>query len=280
MTKRKRPTTHNLVVIGDTHAGCPVALLPPSGIRLDGGTHVRPSKFQAAIWKLWEYFWDEWVPRATRGEPFDVLHLGDAVDGKPHGSISQITHNLNDQVRIAIEVLKPYVSRGERYYHLRGTEAHVEKSGYAEEIVARELGAAPDANGNHARYALRKLVGNGLVNAMHHIGTTSSAAYESTAVLKELTENYQECAAWNHRPPDVIVRGHRHRYMEVRKPSGLGFICSVVCPGWQGKTPFAWRIAGGRQSDPQFGGLLIRAGDEDPIYVRPWVKSMPPEKPE
>jgi len=40
----------------------------------------------------------------------------------------------------------------------------------------------------------------------------------------------------------------------------------MVTPGWQAKTPFSYRIAGARLAPPQFGGLLIRQGDEEPFY--------------
>jgi hypothetical protein len=38
---------------------------------------------------------------------------------------------------------------------------------------------------------------------------------------------------------------------------------AIVTPGWQAKTPFAWKIPGARLSQPQFGGVLIRKGDEE-----------------
>jgi hypothetical protein len=42
-----------------------------------------------------------------------------------------------------------------------------------------------------------------------------------------------------------------------------------VTPCWQGKTPFVWKIPGGRLSTPQFGGIVIRWADE--LFVRPKV---------
>jgi hypothetical protein len=35
-----------------------------------------------------------------------------------------------------------------------------------------------------------------------------------------------------------------------------------------GKTPFAWKVPGARISEPQFGGIVIRQGDEEHYYRR------------
>jgi hypothetical protein len=102
---------------------------------------------------------------------------------------------------------------------------------------------------------------------MHHIGTTGSAHYESTAVTKELTESYTQAGRNRLEPPDVVVRSHRHRHIEVRVPTSLGYGISFVTAGWQLRTPFAYKIPGGRVMTPQIGGSLIRQGDED-LFTR------------
>lgn len=262
-----KPIT-NAIIISDTHCGCRLALCPPE-VSLDEGGAYKHSKLQAVIWQWWQEFWGEWVPMVTRGEPFMVIHNGDAIDGNHHDSVSQITHNLVDQQRIAYEVLAPVVKQCEgRYFHIRGTEAHVGKSGQAEEALAQQLGAIPNEDGQYARYELWLNVGQGLVHIMHHIGTTGSMAYETTALMKEFAESCSEAARWGRRAPNVIVRSHRHRNSEIKVPTAdvYGICCTTA--GWQLKTPFAWKIPGGRVTTPQIGGTLIRFGDEDHCYTR------------
>jgi PTS system nitrogen regulatory IIA component len=41
--------------------------------------------------------------------------------------------------------------------------------------------------------------------------------------MAELAEAYTEAGRWRNRPPDVIVRGHRHRHIEIRVPTALGY---------------------------------------------------------
>lgn len=265
---------NNLVVFSDIHAGCQLGLCPPGGVFLDEGGSYRASSVQKKMWRMWRKFWDEFVPDATRGEKFAVVNCGDSVDGSHHKSTHQITHNLTDQVAIAREIIEPVVELCDgRYYHIRGTEAHVGQSAQEEEALAESVGAIPNEEGQHARYELWKRVGPRLVHLMHHIGTTGSQAYEATAVHKELTESFIEASRWAEEPPDCIIRGHRHRYIETNIATKHGYASAAVCPGWQAKTPFAWKIPGARLSLPQFGGLVVRYA-HGRLFIDPWVKSI------
>jgi hypothetical protein len=85
--------------------------------------------------------------------------------------------------------------------------------------------------------------------------------------MAELGEAYAEAGRWQNRAPNVVVRSHRHRHIEVRVPTKAGYGISFVTAGWQLQTPFVWRMPGGRSSLPQIGGSLIRMGDND-LYTR------------
>ena len=286
MSKTKRTYTRNLIVVSDTHSGCRLGLVHPDGARLDGGGWYKPSEFQLRMWALWTEFWSVWVPEVTKGEPFDLVHNGDALDGVHHHSTTQISHNLEDQQRIAEAVLRGPVAQckasGGKYFHVRGTEAHVGQSGEFEERLARTLGAVPNDQQQYARFDLWKRVGGPkgpLVHLMHHIGTTSSAAHEASAVNAELTAEYVEAARWKREPPDFVVRSHRHRSIAVDMDSAKGYAAAIVTPAWQGKTPYVFKIPGARLSEPQLGGVLIRRGDEEHYYRR-WVKTFERSKEE
>jgi hypothetical protein len=278
--KRSGTRTRNLVVVSDTHSGCRLGLCPPTPVALDDGGTYGASSFQKKTWALWREFW-EWVPEVTDGEPYDLAHNGDAIDGVHHNSTTQVSQNIEDQLTMAETTLRPVVERcrerGGVYYHIRGTEAHVGKSAVYEEQLAKRLGAKPNAEGQFARYDLWKRVGGAdgpLVHLLHHVGTTSSSARETSAVNAELAAEFNEAAQWGRVPPDIIVRSHRHRYSAIELPTKRGRATAVVTPGWQGKTPFAWKIAGARLTEPQFGGLVIRFNDEGVFYVRSFVKTL------
>lgn len=265
----------SLIVVSDTHFGCRLGLCPDRPIPLDDGGTYLASDAQRHVWRYWREFWDEWVPEVTRGEPYDVVHNGDVIDGVHHQSTTQISHNIEDQLTIAEMALAPEIAKckamGGTYYHVRGTEAHVGKSGVYEEQLAKRLGAKPNAERQFARWHLWKRVGGKggpLVHLLHHIGTTGSAAHEASAVNAELTAEYVEAARWNREPPDYIVRSHRHRSIAVDLNSAKGYAAAIVTPAWQLRTPFAWKIPGARLAEPQFGGICIRMGDEEHYYRR------------
>ena len=280
----------NLVVISDTHCGCRVGLHGPNKTRLDDGGFYESSGFQKKVYAWWREFWDEFVPRATRDEPWALLMNGDALDGQVMRAKTPISTNLNDQRHIAMDLLAPEIAKAKRYFHIRGTEAHVGKSAENEEALAESLGAEQDEDGKYARWKVELDLCGYRISAMHHVGTTGSMSYEATAVNKELTEEYADSARWCKKKPDVLVRSHRHRAIQLKLPAGWegapvkgrnskSAIC-VVTPAWQGKTPFVWKIPGGRVSDPQFGGIVIRVDDRDEeLFVRDWVKTIDPPKP-
>lgn len=269
--KRKEQIIRNIVVVSDLHCGCQLGLCPPTGARLDHGGRYEPNRVQKEIWKLWDCFWNDWVPRVTRGEEFDVVINGDSMDGSHHRATHQISHNLHDQENIAYEVLAPVREMARKFYMTRGTEAHVGPSGVQEESLAERLGAVANSEGQRSRFELWKKIGRGIVHFAHHIGTAGSMAYESSALMREASEMTLDAGRNGTLPPNVIVRSHRHRFLNIDFPLRGEFGIVVTTPGWQGKTPFAFRVPGGRVALPQFGGVCVKAGDEDSVYIRKMI---------
>jgi len=265
----------NIVVISDQHINCRLGLFTLKSFPVDDGGIYVPSKLQKSVAKWWREFWDEWVPSVVCGEPFIVVNNGDAIDGGPHhGNVTHISANITDQGKMAAAMLRPVVEVCEgRYYHIRGTEVHAGKSGMDEEALAEKLGAIPDDDGRYARWELWYELQGRLIHFMHHIGTTGSMHYETTALQKELSEAYVESARWHDKPPNMLVRSHRHRKTEVEIETSTGPAVCFTTPGWQLKTPFAYKIPGARQSRPQIGGSIIRV-HKDQIFTRHFVKSL------
>ncbi|MCX6551189.1 MAG: hypothetical protein NTY02_09335 [Acidobacteria bacterium] len=208
--------------------------------------------------------------------------MGDSIDGVHHGSTHQWTHSITHQIRHAEQILRPVIARCEgRFYMIRGTEAHVGPSSCFDEELAKAIGALPNREGQHARYELWKTLGPRLVHCAHHIGIAGSQAYESSAPMRELAESMIEAAKWGTQYPDVIVRGHRHRCLQIAVPT-CRVQAQILCvPGWQLRTPFTFRVAGGRVSQPQFGGAVIRwSATHRELFVRTWVRSLTREEAE
>jgi len=215
----------------------------------------------------------------TRGDRYAVGINGDALEGRHHGATHQISQNLADQLTIARRVIEPIRDRATHLYMIRGTEAHVGASGESEEALAVMVAADHDPeSGQHSRYEAFVRVGDCSVHCAHHIGATGSMAYETSAVTKEMNEFLADSARWGESPPDVIVRSHRHRQSRVYLDGHRGQIIGLVTGGWQGKTPFAFRVPGGRITRPHIGGAIIRQGDEE-HYVRTFLRTIPRPQP-
>lgn len=253
----------NAIVISDTHCGCQFGLCPEK-VYLDGGGVYNPSKFQKVVLECWRFFWEEWVPKVTRGDDYCVILNGDAMDHRHHGSTTQITQNLSDQENIAYEVLAPIVEKcNGLFYFIRGTEAHTGPAAEAEEQLAKRLGTVKDENGNYSRYELYIKIGSCLAHFSHHIGTTGSHAYETSALMSEYANTCVDSAKWGIPTPDIVVRSHRHKHTEIRVPTAKEYGYCFVTSGWQLKTPFSYRMPGGRVMTPTIGGSMIRQGDEE-----------------
>jgi len=276
MSADAQTQTRNLVAVSDLHVGDQMGLCPPDGVRLDGGGHYRPNEIQRKMWSLWESFWNDWVPHVTHGEPFDVCVNGDLIDGRKHLG-GQFTLSLADMRHIAAEVLLPVANRCGRLFVTRGTPAHAGQESEDEESVAEHLGAVASTAGQYARPELWIRVGDALVHLLHHIGTAGVSSYETTAVHRELVEEFNEAARWSEEPPQFVIRSHRHRFARTQIDGVKGdkhvMFTAAVTPGWQAKTSFAFKIAGARIAPPQFGGLVIRQGDEE-AYLRAQVWHM------
>lgn len=269
---------NNVVVISDMHSGCRFALCPPK-VKLDKGGNYEASDVQLILHEWWKQWWDKIVPILTKKEEYYIVINGDLVDGEHHGSKTQISHNLVDQTNVCKKLLEPILRRTacKGLFIVRGTEAHSGKSAEQEEEIAQDLNSIKDEFGDHSYYELWLQLGRfkSLLHFSHHVGTTSSASYESTAVYKELVEAYNEAGRFKNTPPDAIIRSHRHRQFQIDVASGMddeqtltGRALSIVTPAWQLKTPFAFKGVMGRSSTPQIGGYVIRSGDEDPLYAR------------
>lgn len=264
-----------VLFLGDTHIGDDGGLCPPTGFVRDSGAVVTQNRGQRVTWEHWEEA-REWVRQVLKGRPFDAVLGGDLVDGMHHNSTTEMSDNINDQERAAVSILAKMLEGSDRRFAYRGTDAHVGPAGQSDERIARALDCTPDEDGRFARYDLWYRMGHKdgpLVHGLHHIGTVGTQAYESTALMKEYTESCIEAARMGVQPPDVIVRHHRHRGLDVKIPTKRGQALVFTVQGWQLKSSsFTWRATGVRQAVPQLGLTLLLFNDEAGAYTRHFTR--------
>lgn len=250
-----------IIAISDLHIGSHAGLWPATGLRLDNGALQMPSILQDYTWRCWMHFWNEYIPshvKKLKEKNVSVVINGDVIDGNHHQAVDLIA-NIESQEHAAVQILKPIVNRY-RTFMVRGTEAHGGKSDQNTESIARQLGCELDEVGNNSVWQLWLDVEGVVFQFAHHIGTTSSAAYETSAPMRELVAGLVESAQWDQKLPDIMVRSHRHRYIPVSIPrSGDRDIQIIVTPAWQVRTPHVERID--RMRLPHIGGVLFIVED-------------------
>ena len=249
-----------VVVISDLHIGSSVGLCPTAGMRQDDGGWYKLSGKQRSLARCFENFREWALKRTDAAESRVIVINGDLIDGYHHNTVAVATNNVMIQEQTAIEFLKPVAADYDKTYVVRGTEAHVGKSAQSDEAIARALNCEVDPDtGAHSRWQCWMDVDGLVFNIAHHVGTTSSAAYESSAVMREMVAALVEAGQWEQRLPDVLIRSHRHRYIKIAIPSKKGEIQAAVTPGWQLRTPYIERLD--RMRMPHIGGLVIKVED-------------------
>lgn len=247
-----------LLVISDLHVGSTVGLCPRDGLMGDDGVRIQPSRFQIGLCDAFDNLIQKTIA-IKRVSKRALIVNGDCIDGFHHNTVAVMTNNIDRQEAGAVEILSGISKYFDKIYINRGTEAHVQQSAQSEERIGRAIGAEKDEIGNHSAWQLWLDVDGVVFNVAHHISTTSSSAYESSAVMRELVAAMVEAGQWGQQVPHVMIRSHRHRYILLDIPSQRGNIRAAVTPGFQLRTPFIERID--RMRLPHIGGLIILVED-------------------
>lgn len=260
-----RPRPIVAALVGDLHCNSTVGLCPVDGVELDDGGRYRPRPhgIQAWLWANWLDYWQR-VQRvaavegemAGNGQPARVWVVlnGDLVEGLHHRSTQVISANLEVQHRIAMACLAiPAALSPDRWFVIRGTEAHVAPSAQHEEAIARELGAVVDPEtGRSSWWHWVGEINGTLVDVAHHGNMGRLPWTRGNLVGRTAAELLFEAVRIGHRPPALAVRSHNHR----RHDTGAGNAPTRVMalPAWQMSTAFGHRVA--PNSLPDIGGAI------------------------
>ena len=286
--------SHVVAVCGDLHCGSTVGLCPPEGIELDDGGMYEPSDAQRWLWERWELAWKE--AKATIGKrKLTLIVNGDVVDGEHHRT-SQIASPLTSlHARWAVESLRvPLALKPKAVHIMRGTPAHVGRSGEAEEGVARTLKnqlnkIVPDPDtGTMSSYRRRIDVEGVRLDVAHH-GRMGQRAHTrgsysrlysfdiwAEQALDLITEgNTAESAEelyeiWKKKQvAQIAIRSHNHKFQD----SGYdhrGITRVISMPAWQLATEYVHRIAAEALADI---GIVLLVCDKGDVEVKPILYS-------
>jgi hypothetical protein len=199
------------------------------------------------------------------------------VDAKDR-SHQYITRNPTEAREIAMEVLEPALNVGTQYIVLRGTEAHVGKSGAEDEAIARMIHdnynglLTNEKQGQYSFWEERFFIGGRKFDLAHHVSMGGTPRTERNAANTLSADLIMQYAIWGEPLPDFALRGHVHRWSD----SSFNFpVRSIIGPSWALPTSYIQRIGhGGRK--PEIGLILI---DPASKQVKPIMYDFKREEP-
>ena len=225
------------------------------GLQLDDGGTYSLSDLQVHLLWAWEDFWNNQVfPLLNRRTELYILFMADSVDGDHHGTSQLITKNIYTQTQIIANLLEEPAKRATGMIFLRGTPAHVGGVAEADEQLAANFdNTIPDEHS----YSWWHFIGefNGVKFDAAHT-TNSGGKIERNRYAAALRLAYDTAAQHikrGERPPDYVVRGHIHRFMD----SGRNYDTrAVTCPCFQYSTAYGRIRYVGNEVD--IGGLVFQ----------------------
>jgi hypothetical protein len=234
------------------HVISTVGLCPPRGVELDDGGLYKPSKAQRWLWSCWVDYWQR-VAEMRQGAALVVLINGDWVDGDHHDTPQIATTNPATMIDAMVDVMKPALKLApDAIIVVRGTESHVGKSGYLEEIAARAIGAAPDSEtGTDSWFTWCGDLDGVRIHAAHH-GTSGNLPYTKLNTFARSVYTFGAA----HPDVDLMIRNHKHRFLDT---AGNFRLRGLMSASWQLSTAFGHRIAPGDLLP--VGGWIIRCSD-------------------
>lgn len=198
------------LVVSDLHVNSTVSVCKPETPLDDGGTyHLSPG--QQWLWKNWE----ELIRLATACAAKEKLILvcnGDICEGDTKNRSKQlITRNRATITKMTVDVIEPLVKLAAHTFVIRGTGAHVGKSGEAEEAIANDIEADGPSESVHSWYQL-PLVVDGVRMDIAHKTTGGGLPWTArNAALRLAAKTLFEYADRREVLPHLVIRSHIHR---------------------------------------------------------------------
>lgn len=232
-----------VAVISDTHFGGSTALAPPA-FETSEGQVVHASPAQRWLHECWLDYWAYVYGLTKRNKArLVVIHLGDVVDGNHHNSV-QLLPNVEDQEKMAFEMLEPMALKADKMIIMRGTEAHTGPMGMSENSIAAALGA-------EIHWEALLDVGGLLLDLAHH-GKAGTRDWTSSAAATAVEARGRALAEGNPIPA-YVFRGDRHTVDD--SGARVAGTRAMTAPAWQLKTSYGHRAAAGKRSD--IGGIIV-----------------------
>ncbi len=219
---KKAVKTSLLVVVSDLHCGSSVGLMPPDSENLAGNTIGFGTNYhQAWLWECWQDAQKQ-VAKIAGSDRYAVLVNGDATEGIHHRSPEVVATLIENHCQMAATALRPLTEKAAATFVVRGTECHTHN---VETYLAKLIGGRDEL----ARDKWHIDIHGCKVDATHHIGATSRAYLEASAMSIILGNARLNSVRAGHPVAQVYLRAHRHCGGVYSDGSGM----LAVTGGWQ-----------------------------------------------
>lgn len=231
-----------LGVIADTHILSTVGLMPPA-FKTTNELIIHQNPLQKWLWDCWQDGISQMLDIAG-ADPIDIVHNGDAIEGRHHRTVEVATLDPTDDIRAAKEVFDPVRQRVRKWIQVRGTECH---TGNKELTLGEVLNAEKNPDSGLPVFDRLPLNINGVRCLFrHHISVALRPYLEASALSIHLAEEQLE-ASRNYEPvPRIVVGAHRHRH-------GLysnGHEMCIACPPFQALTRHGHKVVSASRCKP------------------------------
>jgi len=263
ITKIKR----SIAFISDLHIGSRYAICPDK-FKTSEGVWLIPSHGQATLNDGFKAF----IKKCNEMKVDTVVVNGDTLDGQniAENGMGLSTSNLDEQVDMAIEVLRPILN-GKKLLMLSGSGYHKSVRGMnPEKAVCDDLGQycqsstwlGPVAN---IRFSPSKKVFN-----IHH-GYTGSVIYREMVLAREGL--FTKWAEGSGKLPriDVVVRGHLHNFIYIHEND----LHLLQLPCWKAFEPSKITLKLYAKMQPDIGGCIVLIDNNDRMVVHHYLYSCP-----
>ena len=245
--------------INDIHVGSQYGIFPKKYIA-NSGNVVLPNKGQSVLLK----YWSEFAEQCKINKVNILSMVGDLVTGQNPKEAGKyvLMIELKEQVACAAKLINDFcedVGTIEEIWIWKGTPYHDSRDSSLEEQVVDKL--ISEYNLNVKFFNEYKIINLEYKNNTKTLFVTHPASggvvYPETAMGRDMLF-WQEGVADGKLPKvDMIVRAHKHEFIEVHKAS----IRALQLPCWQFFVPYDGAMKNFARYQPDIGGVIMLFDD-------------------
>ena len=260
-------------LISDLHVGARHGVHPINYVdRVTGQPYPLNNKGQKVLWKYLQDF----IERMRENKVNTLVILGDIIGGqnwKERGAYMMYV-DMNIQIRACAYLIAHIckkVSTIEKVLLFKGTPYHGSKDLSAEEQVANDLKANYGVNATYLGEFVYLVLRYGKYKKTLWLAhpATGATIYPETVLGRDIGHFLQACAMGKLPPVDMIIRAHRHEFMELHKSA----IRYMILPCWQFYVPYDKAVKMFAKWQPDIGGAILLADEQ--CRLRPWHFTYP-----